>query len=57
MNDRFRRQVLRAGVDAFALHSREEAVQVEQHGIALFGDGSYSFNDKLTFNGGLRATR
>ncbi|HYR29422.1 MAG TPA: TonB-dependent receptor, partial [Thermoanaerobaculia bacterium] len=25
--------------------------------IALFGDGSYSFSDKLTFNGGLRATR
>ena len=25
--------------------------------IALFGDGSYSFSDKLTINGGLRATR
>src|SRR5687767_7480035 len=25
--------------------------------IAIFGDGSYAINDKLTFNGGLRATR
>ena len=25
--------------------------------IALFGDGSFAVNDKLTFNGGLRATR
>jgi iron complex outermembrane receptor protein len=25
--------------------------------LAVFGDGSYSFNDRLTFNAGLRATR